>query len=77
MEPLLKPPDLTAAEWGLVLQLLERERALLPVEVRHTATRKMREDLKFRLEMIEELVKKVSPAVPQLDDSTWAAAANC
>ena len=37
MEPIeRRTPDLSVEEWALVLQLLEREDALLPVEISHT-----------------------------------------
>ena len=53
-------PILSDAEWQLVVELLERERSDLPAEIRHTRTSTMRQELHDRLEMIRELVHRLS-----------------
>ena len=54
-----RAPDLSAEEWALVLQLVEREDALLPVEISHSATRRMREELRSRMTMVEQIAAKI------------------
>ena len=52
-------PKLSEAEWDLVVELLERERAELPVEVRHTRTASVRDELRRREEMLDQLLARV------------------
>ncbi len=54
-------PVLTDAEWSLVIELLERERSDLPAEIHHTRTSKLREELRRRLEMVEDLLQRLRP----------------
>jgi len=56
-------PDLSTDEWALVLQLVEREDALLPVEISHSATRRMREELRSRMTMVEMIAAKIRSTV--------------
>ena len=56
-------PVLSEHEWDLVLELLERERFQLPIEIHHTRTRTLREELRTRLAVVEDLVLRVSHAV--------------
>lgn len=56
-------PVLSEREWELVLELLERERFQLPIEIHHTRTRTMRDELRARLSIIEDLVLRVSHAL--------------
>ena len=58
-----RTPELTAEEWSLILQLVERENALLPVEISHSATRRMREDLRARMTLVEHIAAKIRGAV--------------
>ncbi len=53
-------PILSDAEWQLVIELLERERSDLPAEIRHTRTSTMRQELHDRLELVRELVHRLS-----------------
>ncbi len=52
-------PKLSDAEWDLVVELLERERAELPVEIRHTRTASVREELKHREMMIGDMLNRL------------------
>jgi Trp operon repressor len=54
-------PELSEAEWTVVVELLERERADLHPEIRHTRTRSLREALRRRLELVEGLLDRVRP----------------
>lgn len=51
--------DLKDAEWQLVRGLLERERADLHTEIRHTDNREYRHTLHDRLDTIEGLLMKL------------------
>lgn len=55
-------PVLSAEEWTLVVELLEREQAHLPVEIRHTRTHAFKEQLRHRLDEIERLLARLNPA---------------
>ena len=50
------------AELGLLLELLECEQKELLVEIRHTDTRKFRNDLQARLAMVESLIERARAA---------------
>ena len=52
-------PVLTDEEWGLVIELLERERRELPSEIHHTATREMRRKLRVRLDILDKLLARL------------------
>lgn len=55
---------LSEAEWGLVLDLLERERNDLPVEIRHTRSSSVRAELQDRAEMVRSLLSRLrTPAM--------------
>ena len=56
-------PRLSDAEWGLVVELLERERGELTTEVRHTRTRTVREDLRARERMVQDLLYRLREPV--------------
>ena len=51
--------DFSEAEWELIVELLERERAELPVEIRHTRTSSVRDDLRGRAEMVKRLLARL------------------
>ena len=55
-------PELSAEEWDLVLQLVEREDALLPIEISHSATRLMKEHLRTRMTLVEQIAAKIKEA---------------
>jgi len=52
-------PVLSDAEWDLVKELLERERADLKVEIHHTSDSSFRDGLKKRLELVRELLDRL------------------
>ena len=52
-------PELSEAEWALMLELLQRERSELPVEIRHTRTSSVREELHRRQEMVQGLLQRL------------------
>jgi hypothetical protein len=53
------PIVFTEEEREIVIELLDRERTKLPVEVRHTRTGKFRDVLKRRLDIITELLNRM------------------
>ena len=55
------PLNLSSAEFTLVVELLEHAHARLPVEIRHTDNRAYREELRRRLEIVEQLVERIHP----------------
>lgn len=52
-------PKLSDAEWDLVIELLERERGELPAEIRHTRVSSVRDELRQRLEMVQQLLERL------------------
>ncbi len=52
-------PELNEDEWGLIGELLERERDELPTEIHHTRNHDLRQILQRRREMVERLLSKV------------------
>jgi hypothetical protein len=52
-------PVLSQSEWELVIELLEKERGELPVEVRHTRTSNVREELRAREQTIDQLLERL------------------
>jgi hypothetical protein len=56
-------PRLTAAEWALVVELLERERNELPVEHHHSRNAQVRAELDQRAEMVRELLSRLKGPV--------------
>jgi len=54
-------PELSEAQWRLLIELLEFERDELPVEIRHTRVASMRADLQQRAEAVRELLERLSP----------------
>ncbi len=57
-------PELSEAEWALMLELLQRERSELPVEIRHTRTSSLREELHRRQEMVQGLLQRLKKPTP-------------
>ncbi len=51
--------DFSEAEMELIVELLERERAELPIEIRHTRTSSLRDELRGRAEMVRQLLGRV------------------
>jgi hypothetical protein len=58
----MEKPMLTDQEWDLAVDLLERRRNELAVEIRHTSTREMRERLRAQLDLVSGLLAKVQAA---------------
>ncbi len=56
-------PNLTEAEWGLIVELLEREQSELPPEIHHTRTNSVREELRQRLKMVRSVLGQLRTAV--------------
>jgi len=52
-------PNLSEAEWALVVELLQQERDELPVEIHHTRTASVREGLRNRMEMVRGLLERL------------------
>jgi hypothetical protein len=52
-------PQLSEAEWALVMELLEREYHDLPGEIHHTRLNSYREELKRRAEMVKNLLERL------------------
>lgn len=53
------PLVLTDEERDVLLELLDRERTALPVEIHHTRTSKFRDMLRRRLEVVTELLNRL------------------
>ena len=58
---MIDQPILAEAEWALVTGLLERELEELPVEIHHTRSSQMRDELSQRREMVRELLTRLRP----------------
>jgi hypothetical protein len=56
-------PKLTEAEWALIIELLESERAQLPVEVHHTRNSAVRAELLQRAELVRTLLERLKEPV--------------
>ena len=56
-------PILSDCEWALIANLLERERGDLSVEIRHTRTSTVREELHQQADMVRELLTRLKACV--------------
>jgi hypothetical protein len=54
--------NLNSEERTIVAELLESERAKLLVEIRHTDHRAFRDELRRRLNLVEDLAQRCRPA---------------
>jgi hypothetical protein len=52
-------PKLSDAEWELIVELLERERSELPVEIHHTRSSNVRTELHQRAEIVRGLLGRL------------------
>jgi hypothetical protein len=52
-------PRLSEEEWGLIVELLERERSELPVEIHHTRSSSVRTELQHRADIVRELLSRL------------------
>ena len=50
-------PRLSEAEWELIVEMLERERSELPVEIHHTRSSSVRTELHQRADMVRNLLR--------------------
>jgi len=53
-------------EWSLLLELLEHERSELPAEIRHTRLQSVRDQLRQRLRLVDQMLERLRPVV-----ETW------
>jgi len=56
-------PKLSEAEWALVIDLLERERADLPVQMHESRSFTEREELRVRSEAVRKLLTRIQATV--------------
>ena len=56
---MFEEPRLSEAEWALMIELLERERNELPVEIHHTRSSSVRAELHQRAEMVRGLLNRL------------------
>ena len=52
-------PQLSASEWSLVIELLEREHHDLPGEFHHTRLASYREELRCRQDLVKTLLDRL------------------
>jgi hypothetical protein len=62
---MVEQPQLSAPEWDLIMQLLEREQNELPTEIHHTRTASVREELRARQEAVRSLLERLQGALKQ------------
>ena len=55
-------PQLSDAEWALLIELLQRERYELPAEIHHTRTSALRDELRERLATVGRLLTRLTRA---------------
>ncbi len=60
--PAREPLHLTSQDLALLSELLESESARLLVEIRHTDHRVYRDELRARLDLVENLLNRCRPA---------------
>jgi hypothetical protein len=53
--------QLTDEEWNLVMELLQRELEDLPVEIHHTRSSQVREELSRRRDLVRGLLSRLRP----------------
>jgi len=54
-------PVLTEEEWDLVIELLERKRSELPIQIHHARARDFRDQLRKRLDLVDQLLQRLTP----------------
>jgi len=57
-------PNLTEAEWALVVELLQREQNELPTEIHHTRSSNLRDELRARRKMVDGLLQRLTSPEP-------------
>jgi hypothetical protein len=55
-------PNLSEAEWGLVMELLRAEHRELPVEIHHTTRASVRQELHERQQMVSSIIERLETA---------------
>ena len=55
-----EPLSFSSEELALLCMLLESERSKLLIEIRHTDHRAFRDELRHRLELVEELAGRIT-----------------
>ena len=57
-------PNLTEAEWTLIVELLQREQNELPTEIHHTRSSSLRDELRARRKMVDGLLQRLKTPEP-------------
>ncbi len=57
-------PNLTDAEWTLIVELLQREQNELPTEIHHTRSSSLRDELRARRKMVDGLLHRLKTPEP-------------
>lgn len=60
---MIDQPKMSDAEWALVVELLQREQDELPVEIHHCRVSAFRDDLRRRLEMVQDILERLQSPV--------------
>ncbi|MBN2023877.1 MAG: hypothetical protein JW809_13930 [Pirellulales bacterium] len=64
-------PDISYAEWALLVELLEREQNTLPEEIDHSGLAHVKVDLEQRLETVDNLLERLQAVgCPEYADAT-------
>jgi len=58
----LEPLKMNREELAVLAELLESERVRLLIEIRHSHHRSFREELRHRLDVVEELLERCRPS---------------
>lgn len=58
-------PTLSVTEWRLIEQVLQAERDELPAEIHHTDSRDYREQLQKRLQMIDQILARITTVMEE------------
>ena len=57
-------PNLTEAEWALIVELLQREQNELPSEIHHTRSSSLRDELRARRKVVDGLLLRLTSPQP-------------
>jgi len=64
-------PDISYAEWALLVELLEREQTMLPEEIHHARLSHVKDDLRQRLDVAQQLLERLQAiGCPEYADAT-------
>jgi hypothetical protein len=67
---MVEQPVLTPAEWELIAELLNFERRDLPAEIHHTMTGSVRDELRDRRNLVDQLRKKIDAYLAAASQAT-------